>query len=137
MIKGTVVVMAVVVFCGLLACAPSGPNMKEGLWEVTTKMDLSGYPMQMPAQTNTICLTKKDAVPQRTEPGEDCKMIKREVKGDTVSWVMECRTPEGTAVIDGSVTYKGDTFKGSMKMKERGTMVTWSMQGRWIGKCEK
>jgi hypothetical protein len=36
------------------------PNMKEGLWEVTVKMDMPGMPGNMPAQTTQRCVTAKD-----------------------------------------------------------------------------
>ena len=81
-------------------------NMKEGLWQITMTIEMPGMPMQMPPKTYTHCLTKKDMVPQKEEPDQECKMVKRHIKGDTVTWVMECKTSEGTAVFNGKVTYK-------------------------------
>jgi len=114
-----------------------GQSMKEGLWEITMRMEMPGMSMKMPPQTNTHCLTKKDMVPQKAEPGQECKMIKSETKGDTVSWVMECKTKEGTVVFDGRVTYKGETFDGVIKMKQSGMDMTQNLSGKWIGKCPK
>ncbi|MBM4341289.1 MAG: DUF3617 family protein [Deltaproteobacteria bacterium] len=112
-------------------------NMKEGLWEITAKMEMQGMPMQMPPQTNTHCLTKKDTVPQKAEPGQECKVIKHDVKGDTVTWVMECKSKEGTTVLNGKVTYKGETFDGVVKMKQTDMEMTQNLKGKWIGKCPK
>jgi len=112
-------------------------NMKEGLWEITAKMEMQGMPMQMPPQTNTHCLTKKDMVPQKAEPGQECKVTKHEVKGDTVTWVMECKSKEGTTVLNGKVTYKGETFDGVVKIKQEGMEMTQNLKGKWIGKCPK
>jgi hypothetical protein len=112
-------------------------NMKEGLWEITMSMEMPGMPMKMPPYTNTHCLTKKDMVPQKQEPGQECRMVKNEVKGDTVSWVMECKTKEGTAVFNGKVTYKGDSFEGVIKMKQGGMEMTQNLSGKWIGKCKE
>jgi len=112
-------------------------NMKEGLWEMTMTMEMPGMPMKMPPQTNTHCLTKKDMVPQKAEPGQECKMIKHEVKGDTVTWLMECKTKEGPVTFDGKVTYKGESFEGVVKMKSGGMDMIQNLKGKWVGKCPK
>ncbi|NWF52676.1 MAG: DUF3617 family protein [Nitrospirae bacterium] len=112
-----------------------GPNLKEGLWEITVKMDVSGMNMQMPPQKFTQCIRKDNMIPQQ-EPDEKCKIIKTDVKGDTVSWVIECKGPEGTTKGNGSVTYKGDTFEGFMKVKQADMEITQHMSGRLIGQCK-
>lgn len=125
-----------------VSCGQQGPNMKEGLWEITVKMDMPGMPMQMPPQTYTHCLTHKDMVPQKKEePGQSCKEIKREVKGDTVSWVVECPSPEGVVTSSGTVSYKGDAMDGVVKVrvpggKQGGMEMTQHLKGRWIGQCK-
>ncbi|MEW6418041.1 MAG: DUF3617 family protein [Nitrospirota bacterium] len=111
-------------------------NMKEGLWEITMTMEMPGMPMKMPPQTYTHCLTKKDMVPQKEEPNQECKMIKHDVKGDTITWVIECKTREGTAVSNGRVTYKGTTFEGVIRVKHAGMEITQSLKGKWIGQCK-
>ncbi len=111
-------------------------NMKEGLWETTVTMEMPGMPMKMAPHTYTHCLTKKDSVPQKQEPGPECKMIKSEVKGDTVSWVMECKTKEGLATSNGRLTYRGSNYEGVVKMKTAGMEMTQNMKGRWIGQCK-
>lgn len=122
----------------LFSCTvQKGPNMKEGLWEVTMRMEVPGMPVQMAPQTYTQCLTQKEAVPRQEEPAQGCKIVKQDIKGDTVSWVVECKTNEGTAVSDGRITYKGDTFAGVIQMTQGGMKATQQLSGRWIGKCEK
>ena len=111
-------------------------NMKEGLWQITMTIEMPGMPMQMPPQTYTHCLTKKDMVPQKGEPNQECRMVKRDIEGDTVTWVMECKTSEGTAVFNGKVTYKGDSFEGIIKMKQSGMEMTQNLKGKWIGECK-
>jgi hypothetical protein len=124
----------------LFSCTmQKGPNMKQGLWEVTIRMEVPGMPVQMSPQTYTQCLTQKEVVPQRREPAQGCKTVKQEIKGDTVSWVVECKTNEGTAVSEGRITYKGDVFAGVIQMTQgSGSMkATQQLSGRWIGTCEK
>jgi len=129
----------------LAACGggPGGPNMKEGLWEITIRMDMPGMPMPMPPQTYRHCLTHKDMVPKTQEqPGQtNCREVKREVKGDTVSWVIECTAPEGAVISSGTVTYRGDAMEGAVKVRvpdgKRGAMeMTQQMNGKWVGPCK-
>jgi hypothetical protein len=117
----------------------AGPNMKEGLWEVTVTMDIPGVSMQMPPQKHTQCLTKDNMVPQRgpVEACQECEIIKTEIKGDTVSWVVECKEPEGTVRGNGEVTYRGDTFDGVMEIRQGNTVMKQKLSGRWIGKCNE
>lgn len=107
-------------------------NLKEGLWEITVKMEISG--VQMPAQKFTQCIRKDNAVPH--EQNEKCKIIKTAVKRDTVTWEIECKGPEGTTKGNGSVTYKGDTFDGLMKVRQADMELTQHMSGRLIGQCK-
>lgn len=109
-------------------------NMKEGLWEITMTMEMPGMPMKMPPRTWTQCLTKKNCVPQEDK---DCKVIKSEFKEDVFTWVIECKTKEGTTTGNGRMVYKGDTFEGVVKVKHGGTEITQNLKGKWIGKCTK
>ena len=111
-------------------------NMKEGLWEITTQMEMPGMPMQLPPQIRNKCITKKDMVPQKTEPDQNCKWLKKDIKGDTVVWKAVCQTDEGPVEFNGKVTYKGKTFDGVLIMKQSDMEITNKMSGRWIGKCK-
>jgi hypothetical protein len=115
----------------------SGPNMKEGKWEINVKFKTTGkMPFQMPPQTFTQCITKDKAIPQKIEPNQDCKITKSTISGDTVSWIVECKTSEGPVISEGTVTYKGEHFDGVIKMKHFGMDITQYMNGKWIGECK-
>jgi hypothetical protein len=121
----------------LLAGPASAQNMKEGLWQITVTMEMPGMSMKMPPQTQTLCLSRKDVVPYKAEPGQECRLTKSDVKGDTVSWSMECKTGGGPAVFNGTVTYKGESFEGVAKMKYEGMDMTQNLKGKWVGPCPK
>jgi hypothetical protein len=122
----------------LFSCsAQKGPNMKEGLWKITTRMEVPGMPVQMAHQTYSQCLTQKEVVPQPEESAEEFKIVKQDIKDDTASWVVECKTNKGTAVSDEKITYKGDTFAGVIQMTQGNMKATQRLSGRWMGKCEK
>jgi len=82
-------------------------------------------------------------IPQnKEEPGRtDCKETKREVKGDTVNWVIECKAEGGTVTSSGTMTYRNDTLEGTVKVRvpdgRRGAMeMTQHMNGKWVGPCK-
>ena len=116
-------------------------DMRDGLWEITVKMDMPGMPMQMPPMTHTQCITKKDIIPQKPEKNQDCKIINSKTSGNTVSWTIQCRDKDGTtAESSGKVTYKKDKFDGTIYMTVnqpgQGKMkMTQHMSGKRIGEC--
>lgn len=121
----------------------AGPNMREGMWEITSKMDMPGSNVAMPQQTVKHCLTKKDVEdPKRTTPaGGDqnrCKMTDYKLQGNTATWAVAC---EGQGSGTGTITYSGDSYSGSqtMNMKTSGQAMNMKMNfsGRRIGDCPK
>ena len=120
------------------ALAGSKPNVKPGKWEVTTRMEMVGMQMNMPPMTHTQCITENDYVPQTGQPGDECKITKTNVSGDTVTWTMNCRGEGGEMNGTGTVTYRGDSFKGeiSMSMAPSGMSMTLHTNGRRIGECD-
>ncbi|MBW1980621.1 MAG: DUF3617 family protein [Deltaproteobacteria bacterium] len=138
-----IVFLLPLVLCLLFTTAAlAGPNMRDGLWQITTKMEMPGMPGQMPPMTSRHCLTSEDIVPQKPEPGQQCKITSTRISGNTVSWVMQCSTNEGTMTSNGEVTYKGDTFDGviktTMKQSSQAPMnMTMHISGRRVGDCSK
>lgn len=137
-LKPIVIVLAGVVFLLLMGplsvALADAPNMKEGLWQITIKMEMEGMPMEMPEMTHSQCITKQNAVP--SQPDQKCKMISNKVKGDTVTWEMECDTPQGPAHTKGTITYSGDTFTGTVDMNMGQMVMTQKMRGQRVGECQ-
>ena len=121
-----------------LSLAGSKPNLKPGKWEVTTRMEMPGMQMNMPTMTHTQCITENDYIPQTSQPGEECKITKTKVSGDTVTWTIHCRGQGGEMNGTGSVTYRGDSFEGkvTMSMAPSGMSMTIYTNGRRIGECD-
>ncbi|BCA80972.1 DUF3617 domain-containing protein [Desulfuromonas sp. AOP6] len=115
-------------------------QMRPGLWEISSRLEMPGMPMQMPAMTHTQCLSKEDLVPQRAESDQQCRLIENKVSGNTVRWVMQCTSDEGTTTARGEVTYQGDSFKGQVRIEtvlpgqEPMEMVSHTT-GKRIGDC--
>ncbi len=121
--------------------AGSKLNMQEGKWEITTEMKVPGMPSNMPPMKNTQiqCLTKKDFVPQSSQPGQECRITDKKIVDSTVTWTMVCKNQGGEMKGTGKVTYKGNTFEGTMKMlmpQQNNMEVNSHVNGRRIGNCK-
>ena len=138
MLRKLLAVSVIMLTAVSFALAGSKPNVKEGKWQVTTRMEMPGMQMSMPPMTHTQCITQDDYVPQTSQPGQDCEITKTRISGDTVTWTMHCRSPEGEMKGNGTVTYRGDSFEGkiSMSMPQAGMEMTIYTSGRRIGDCE-
>ena len=117
-------------------------ELKEGLWEVTTQVEIKGMPQSMPPTTFRQCITKKDAVPQNQDKNFDCKTINLKTSGDTVSYTVECKGKEGMTKVSGTTTYTDNSMNGSstttVKMKGQPEMqMTSKLKGKYIGACLK
>ncbi len=142
MLKKVGLVSAVLLFVISLCVAGSGPDMKPGLWEITTKMEMPGMPMSMPASTHTQCLTKQDMVPSGSQENENCKAKSIKITGNTVKWEIVCKTEGGVSKGKGKITYSGNKFKGTLKMTvknkgQREMKMISHISGRRIGKCKQ
>jgi hypothetical protein len=114
--------------------AGSTPDMQEGLWEITSKVEMQG--MDLPAAIHRQCLKKTDPVPQGSQPGQECEIADVRVAGDTVSWSMLCSQPGGEIRGTGEITYHGDRFEGVMRIEMEGTEMISRMHGRRVGDCQ-
>ena len=123
----------------------AAPNMPEGLWEITSKMEMPGMPMNMPPQTMQRCYTQKDFnEPQKMGPpdpsGTKCETSDYKLQGNTATWKMACKG-EDAMTGTGSVTYTGNAYSGVNKMEmTRGgkTMnMTLNHSGKYLGPCKK
>ena len=134
-----ILVISVVLLASLsTSIAGSGPNMQEGKWEVTTRMEMPGMSISMPEVTSTQCLTKKDFVPQGSQQGQECKITKTKVDGNTVTWTVKCSGQGGEVTGTGRMTYSGSSLKGTieMTMVQSNTKMISYINGHRIGDCE-
>ena len=126
------------------AAAPAAlaaPNLEEGKWETTAKMEMAGMPFAMPATKHNQCITKKEIFPDSSQKGQDCSMSEQKVSGNTVTWRMRCKDKEGTTEGEGRITYAGKSYEGMMKarMTEKGGDVmemNIQYKARHTGPCK-
>ncbi len=139
MIKKATILLIVITFSTTFSFA-ADVNMKPGKWEISTKVEMTGMAMEMPPMTHTQCITKEDLVPQNKDyKGDDqCKVKSTKIKGNTVSWEIECTGEQGKTTGNGEITYSGTTFKGEtlLKMPQNMTMKS-IMTGKRVGECKQ
>lgn len=137
--------LALTIAVALAWATGASAEMREGLWEITSKAEMKGMQMQMPPNTVKQCITKNDAVPKpdKQDKSQECAIKNQRMSGDTVTYAMECKGKDGTIVnVSGKMTYKGNAFDGvsdtTIKSKGQGTMqMTSKMSGKYLGPCPK
>jgi len=122
----------------------AAPNMKDGLWEITMKMEMAGMPQAMPPQVMQQCITKKDLQdPAKAVPGSSprdgrCKMTDHKMQGNAATWNVVCE--DGTTG-SGTATYSSTSYTSANKItsKRGGETHTMTMHnsGRYLGDCKK
>jgi len=131
-------ILALLALVAVSACS-SEPSMQDGLWEMTSTMEMEGMPAgmpQMPPMTYRQCLNKERMIPTQQDRNRDCEIIDQDVSGDTVTWKMRCTSGGMVSETSGSSTYSGNTMQGSMQVTSKGMKMSSHVTGKRIGDCE-
>jgi hypothetical protein len=132
--KRGVCIVAAVLFLFSVRLSFAAPNMDDGLWEITSTVNVPGMPAK--SFTHATCLTKEKAVPQTAGAGCTIKDVK--TQGNTISWTVVCR--EGMSTSTGKVAYAGTTMEGVVEttVKTGGQTMTMksTIKGKRIGPCK-
>jgi Protein of unknown function (DUF3617) len=114
------------------------PQGKDELWDVTSKMEIPGMPMAMPAQTHRVCAEKgNDAgmVPKR----EGCTIADVKRAGNSVTYRMTCKDGRNDYTATGESTATQSGYQGKMRMagKVEGEQMEMAMSysGARAGNC--
>lgn len=121
-------------------------DMQDGMWEITTKIEMKGMP-EMPGSQefkHTMCMTKDNAVPsgQTAQMQDSCKVIRQNISGNTVSYAVECKEEKTNVFTEGKITYNKTVFSGesstTINDPNQGKMqMNHKMSGKRIGDCKK
>lgn len=116
------------------------PKLAPGLWQVTSKTEMVGMPLQMPAQTMKTCL-KADQLAQPWKQfqseGQHCQFSELGVTAHSAHWKMQCTSTEGNMTGSGNSEFVDPHhFHGvvHMEMKASGTTMRMKIEnrGHWI-----
>ncbi len=116
-------------------------DIKEGLWEISIKMEIAEEDMPMQTLTHKIrqCIKKEEPIPEleTEDSAEDCRVTSKKITGNTVSWKAECKDEDGATTVTGKITYKGNSLEGLQEVRENGELIMKArLSGRWLGKCK-
>ena len=120
----------------LVASSPASAQGKDDLWEVSTKMEMPGMPMAMPAQMNRVCLGKNRKDEEFVPKHGDCRMVDSKRVGNKFTYKMECAGNDPTT-IDGAITFGNNVYDGQMRMTMKKTRDTMdlTLTGKRVGDC--
>ena len=136
------IIMVLAVFSFVASSWEAYAQLKDGLWEITTQVEIKGMKQQMPPTTIRQCITKSDPVPKNQDKNFECKTISQNVSGNTINYVVECKGNQGVMTATGQSTYTGSTMAGSTQtrfiMKGQPEMqMANRMTGKYLGACPK
>jgi len=122
-----------------LAQAPS--PMREGNWELSTKIMMAGMPVEAPPMKQTMCVTaemlRNPAEAMSKIPGSDCKVTDYKLQGSTATYKMMCTQPAPISAV-GEMKYAGsDAYTGTVTIDMGGQNMTLSTDAKRIGDCAK
>ena len=134
-----IIAIGIIALSSSAAYAADKANFKDGLWEITSTMEMEG--MAMGSQTNTVrqCMKSDNPIPARKDV--NCKVDKMNISGDSVNWRMTCNDPQtGKVQTEGNMTYRGgESFDGKMDTKfsdgEHEMKMHSDMRGTYVGAC--
>jgi uncharacterized protein DUF3617 len=117
--------------------AYAGP-MKPGKWQVTVATTVAGMDDAVPPTTVTECITDEEAAkpqPPATGQGSDCKVSDYAVNGNVITWSISCPNEQLTG--SGTMTFSGESYSGSTKMKIGDANITQKLTGKRLGGCDQ
>jgi hypothetical protein len=140
MFNARVLFLAGILFLPPATCLAAEPDMQDGKWEMTMKMEMPGMPFAIPPVKSVTCITRENPVPQPESMGKECTMTKMQMKGNTVTWAADCKDADGGLHTEGEITYRGNSFDGTirstMKSAEGEMPMTQKISGKRLGPCQ-
>ena len=118
----------------VLALAASPVALAQGTddqWEISSKMEMPGMPMAMPAQVTRVCVAKNAKDDAFIPKQGDCKVVDSKRTGNKLTYKMTCSTPE-PSIVEGETQFGSSAYDGRMRMTM--TSSNQSMQMTYAGK---
>ncbi len=133
-------VLAVFVLISLPSTILAAEGIREGMWEITSKMEMPGMPMAMPPTTVKHCYTKDEVKDQKKviNRDKDCTVTDLKSSGNKVTWKMVC-TGKNAGKFSGETVFSGDSYDSVMHMQSedgKGGAMTIKAKGKRVGNCQ-
>jgi hypothetical protein len=123
----------------VVALVPVAPALAQGaddLWEISSKMEMPGMPMSMPAQMIKVCAAKSAKDDEFIPKQGDCKLVDSRRTGNKLVYKMTCSTPE-PSTVEGETHFGSGAYDGKMRMTMTSSNQSMQMtySGKRIGSC--
>lgn len=111
--------------------------LKEGAWNITLQINPKTADFLPIVQM--LCLSQADPVPIPAKK-EGCRLLTKEIEGNTVFWVAECREKEFVTRSVGNATYDSNKVEGAVQTMTSASgketeMRTYTLTGKRQGSC--
>lgn len=111
--------------------------LKEGAWNITLQINPPS-PDFLPI-VQMLCLSQKDPVPIPSKNG-GCRLLTKEIEGNTVFWVAECREDLFMTRSVGNATYDNTKVEGAVQTMTSAPgktteMRNYTLTGKRQGSC--
>src|SRR6266511_4155229 len=107
------------------AVASDANSIRDGLWEISSQVEMPGMPMKIPPTVMKHCYSKDDVKDQKKVIAKDknCSVTDLKNSGNKASWTMKC-TGENAATMTGETVFGNDSYTTVMHMKAQGHDMT-------------
>jgi hypothetical protein len=119
------------------AMASAADSIRDGLWEISSQVEMPGMPMKIPPTVMKHCYSKDDVKDQKKfiAREKNCSVTEMKSSGNKVSWAMKC-TGENAATMTGETVFGSDSYTSVMHMKTQGHNMTTKVKGKRLGDCK-
>lgn len=101
-----------------VAVAPWAIAAPGEFWEMTTKSEMPGMPMAMPAQTMKVCVPKgAERDPKSSMTDKNCVMSDMKTVGNKMMWKLQCNNKGEIMNGEGEMTASGDSQEGTTRLQ--------------------
>ncbi len=79
------------VLLSIVWVAVAWAQFKDGLWEMTTQVEMKGMSQALPPTTFRQCITRSEPVPRNQDKNYECKTTAQKISGNTVSYSVSAK----------------------------------------------
>lgn len=123
---------------GLMSTAAYAEG-KDILWEVTSKMEMAGMPMAIPAQTQKVCAPEGKGDESKIPPDKNCRLLESKQSGNKLTFKMVCEQDGGKMTGNGEIISSPDSYRGTLHIRGKSeghdVDMTSNFTGKKLGNC--
>jgi hypothetical protein len=118
------------------AMSHAADSIRDGLWEISSQVEMPGMPMKIPPTVMKHCYGKDEVKDQKKVIARDknCSITDMKTSGNKVSWTMKC-TGKNAVTMTGETVFGSDSYTSVMHMKTEGHNMTTKVKGKRLGDC--